>query len=350
MEEQTSRRVCFDRMRAIAVCGIILGAVSEVSAVSEAAGGQPLGFTWHLANFLLSLSRPCIPLLLMVLGAILLQKPTSDSPKSVWRYRILPLLISLAVWTAVYFVFRYLWQGLVDESVVPVEFIRELIHTPAAPHLWLMYLLPVLYLLLPLMRLLVTHAPRRLAIYTLGLWFFFSSLWPALSGLFPVLSLPAYNSMHMLGGYAGYLLLGWALATTEWRPSPRSMLILLGILWAATVVGTALLTKSAGEYNLLMHRHDMPNVVAMSAVLFMFCREFDRTTVFTPWLTPMAQFAFGMYFVYELYLYLLLPVIRSIPGVLSLLFAPALIWLLSLITVAFMRQSRITRRLFLGNL
>ena len=349
MEEQKTRLACFDRMRAIAICGIIIGEVAKLLVKSEAEGAQPLGFTWHFANLLLSLSRPCLPLLLMAMGAILLQKPSSRSVRTVARRRMLPMLAALACWTVIYFIFRYLWQGLAQESVVPVDFFRELLHTPAAPHLSLMYLLLALYLLLPLMRLLVTHGSRNLVLYALGLWFFFGSLWPALSGLFPVLRLEEYTTLQVMGGYAGYMLLGWVLATAEWRPSHRLMLAGLGVFWVITVVGVALMTKSSGEYNPVMHRFEMPNVVAMSLFLFLFCREFDRTTVFTPWLAPMAQFACGMYFVFYLFLYLLLPVIRWAPGVISLLLAPALIWLMSLITVAFMRRSSVLRRLLLGD-
>ena len=348
MEQRKQRVACFDRMRVLAIVGIIIGSVAGVLVRDYAANGQALGFTWHLANLFASLVRMSVPLLLMAEGALLLQKPESASLKEVLRRRVLPLLASLAVWSFIYLIFGFLWQGMVDKNVVPVDMLLSVFSSPTASHLWLMYLLLAMYLVLPFLRLLVEHAPRSLMHFAVGLWFAYSSLWPALSGLFPELSLASYSSVNVLGGYLGYLLLGWLLATTEQRARSRYMLIGYGVCVLATAVGAALMTHGAGEANLVFYQHFMPNVVLMSSFVFMLCKEFDRPTVFTPWMYPMAQFVLGMYFVYELYSQLLLPLIRMIPGIISLILAPPLVWLLSLITVAFMRRSRFVRRVFLG--
>ena len=348
MEQKIKRVAAYDRIRALAIVGIIIGSVAGVLVNSEAAGGQALGFTWHLANLFGSLVRMSVPLLLMAEGALLLQKPESASLKEVLRHRVLPLLSSLAVWSLVYLIFCFLWQGMVDQNVVPVDMLLSVISSPTSSHLWLIYLLLATYLVLPFLRLLVEHAPRSLMHFAVGLWFAYSSLWPALSGLFPELSLASYSSVNVLGGYLGYLLLGWLLATTEQRPAPRYMLIGYGVCVLATVVGTALMTHGAGEANLVFYQRFMPNIVLMSSFVFMLCRDFDRPTVFTPWIAPMAQFTLGMYFVYELYNQLLLPLVRVIPGFISLILAPPLVWVLALITVAFMRRSQFVRRVFLG--
>lgn len=348
MEQRKPRLACYDRMRVIAVLGIIGGCVSDILVKSEAAGGQALGFTWHLANLVGAATQFAIPLWLMAMGALLLEKEESGSILEVLRRRVLYLLIPLAVWTVIYLVFRFLWQGVLGENFVPVDAIRTLLQKPVASHLWVLYLLLAIYLVLPFLRLLVQHAPRNLLIYAVGLWAFYNSVWPAISGLFPTLALPAYGDLKMLGGYLGYPLLGWLLATSKTLPRARWMAVGWSVGLLFTGIGTALLTKDAGEANLVFYQAFMPNILVMSVCAFLFCRAFDRPTVFSPWLSPMAQFAFGMYAVHELYSLLLTPLIRLIPGVISLVLAPPLIWVLSLITVAFMRQTKVTRLLFLG--
>ncbi len=349
MEQKKPRVACFDRIRVIGMAAVVYSAVCGLLIQQGAADGHVLTFSWHVANLFGAATQFAVPLLLMGLGALLLEKESSVSLKEVLRDRVLMLLIPLAVWSLIYMVFRFLWQGPMGEQIMPADMLRSLLNTPAAPHLWLFYLLIAVYLLLPFLRLLVQHAPRGLILYATILWIGYNSFFPILSGLFPNLALPAYGSANPLGGYLGYLLLGWLLFTTEWRPSRRLMLIGYGISVIATAIGAALMTHSAGEANVVFYQAYMPNIILMSIFLFMVCRDFDRSTVFSPWLPPMAQFSMGMYGVFELFYLLLVPVMRSIPLIVSFLFAPPLIWVLSLISVAFMRRVKIVRLLFMGD-
>lgn len=348
MEVKKTRLACFDRMRTVAIIGVIYTSVCGWLVERGAADAQPLTFSWHLANLLNCAFSFAVPLLFMSLGAILLEKDTSLSVRYVAKHRILRLLIPLAVWSVIYLVFRFLWQGFSGENAVPQELVRALLHTPAANHLWLIYALVALYLVLPFLRLLVQHASPNLLTYGVCLWLGLHSVWRVLSGLFPNLSLPSYTAVDVVGGYAGYALFGWVLANRNWK-IPRLWLgIGYGVVLLFTVVGVALMSRAAGESNTVLCQSYMPNVVLMSSLVFLVCRDFDRVTVFTPWVTPMAQFAIGIYFIHELFRLLLLPVCRWLPAIVTLIAMPPLIWLLSLITVAFMRRLRVTRRLFMG--
>ncbi|MBE6768592.1 MAG: hypothetical protein E7549_06740 [Ruminococcaceae bacterium] len=351
MEQRKLRLACYDRMRVLAIVAIAIGSISDILVTRGAAAGQALKLIWHVANLLSSLVKPAVPLLLMAEGALLLDKPESASLKEVWRHRVLPMLSTLAVWSVIFLVVRYLWQGLVGENVVPLDALLSVVSTPISSHLWLLYLLLAIYLLLPFLRLLVEHAPRNLLRFALGLWLFYSVLIPALSSrsVLPALSLAPYASANPLGGYLGYVLLGWMLATTEWRTKPLYMVITYGALGVLTAIVTALLTKSSGAANMAMYQGFMPNVALMAAAAFMACREFNRETVFTPWIGPMAQFSFGMYILHGLFALLLQPLVFVIPGIISILFAPIVVWLLSLVTVAFMRRSVFARRVFFGD-
>lgn len=348
MEQRTQRLACYDRMRVLSVVAVAAASIANRLVNWGAADGQKLGFTWHLANLVDSAAQFAVPLILMVVGALLLGKEESADLKAVLRRRVLTLLLPLAVWSVIYALFRFVWQGVSGENFVLSEAVRSVLHTPTASHLWVFYLLIAVYLALPLLRVLVQHAPRSLLIYAVVLWLIYSSVWPALSALFPALALPSYGSLTVLAGYLGYPLLGWLLATAKTVPHTRWIVTgwVSGVL--ITAISTALLTASAGEANLVTYQACMPNIVLMSVCAFLFCRAYDRPTVFSPWLTPMAQHAFGMYAVHELLALLLQPLMQRIPGLVSLLFFPALVWLLSLVLAVFLRRTKGTRLVFLG--
>lgn len=103
------------------------------------------------------------------------------------RRRIPRVAVPLLFWSAVYI----LLQTAMVKDYRPLEAVKNLLSTPAEDHLWYLYALIAVYLLLPLLRLLVKHAPRRIILYTLLLWAVFSSLWRAAAGLLPRCGCPA---------------------------------------------------------------------------------------------------------------------------------------------------------------
>lgn len=348
METKKSRVAFYDRMRFVAIVAIVFTGIADILVVNGAANGQPLTFTWHLANLVTCSTQFGVPLLVMMMGALLLTKEESGSLSEVLKTRVLFMAVPLAVWSVIYLVFRYLWQGMLGEQRTLVDMIRRILNVPAAEHLRCIYLFLAIYLLLPFLRLLVKHAPRSLMVYGVGLWLFYSSVWPTVSGVFPFLALPSFAATHVLDGYLGYFLLGWLLATSEWAPAPRWMMVGYGVTALVTTIVTAVLTREAGTSNLVCCQSFMPNIVLMTGFVFVACRDFDRVTVFTPWLLPLAQYALGLYFIHELFVLLLTPLVRVIPGIISLVLAPPLVWLLSLISVAFMRRVKLLRLLFMG--
>ncbi len=201
----------------------------------------------------------------MVTGGLLLGSDRAMSVRETLRRRVARIAAPLVFWTAAYLVLQaatvpgYDWKGAA----------ANLFNKPAEIHLWYLYALLAIYLLLPLLRLLVRQAPRRLLWYAIGLWVAFSSLWRAAAGLMPALQLPDYANLDILGGYLGYVLLGWLLATTKRAPSKGLCAagFLAGLL--VTAGGTWFMTRRAGELNGVFYQYFMPNVVLLAAWAFL---------------------------------------------------------------------------------
>ena len=84
--------------------------------------------------------------------------------------------------------------------------------------------------------------------YLLLLWFVFSSLWRAAAGLFPALALQDYANLDILGGYAGYVLLGWYLASSPKLPNRTVCIALTAAGIAATTLLTWLMTRRSAVF------------------------------------------------------------------------------------------------------
>ena len=251
------------------------------------------------------------------------------------RRRVARIAAPLVFWTAAYLALQaatvpgYDWKGAA----------ANLFNKPAEIHLWYLYALLAIYLLLPLLRLLVRQAPRRLLWYAIGLWVAFSSLWRAAAGLMPALQLPDYANLDILGGYLGYVLLGWLLATTKRAPSKGLCAagFLAGLL--VTVGGTWFMTRRAGELNGVFYQYFMPNVVLMAACAFLLFKGLWAGRESGRVIRRLSALSFGVYLVHEVLLRLLEPVFAPLPAAAGMLLlslavlalSMAAAWLLSLI-------------------
>lgn len=336
----------YDRLRILAMIGVVLVHVCAGTVTELAADRQALGFTWHLVNLLDSASRFAVPIYLMLTGALLLEDDRALSLRDILKRRIVPVAVPLALWTVIYGVLRFLWQGLLGEDFVPTKALSSLLSQPVEVHLWYLYALIAIYLVMPFLRLIIKYAPRKLVVYGVVLWLIYSSLMRSAGGLFPQLQLPNYGNMDVLGGYLGYVLLGWVLATTE-RVPKRSWLIAGAVVCTlTTAVATYLMTKSAGELNAVFYQYFMPNVVGQSVCVFLCMRATPETA--SPWCAPVAELAFGVYVTQQLFVVLLTPLLRILPAILTPLLAPAVVAILSVILTVLLRKTRVTRLLFLG--
>ena len=191
------------------------------------------------------LCRCCVPL--FVIASSYLQFPLHYSPAEFFRRRAVRILIPMLVWTLVY---ALVWGE-------PVENLKGLLlnFNYAAGHLWFVYMLLGLYLVMPLLSPWAEKVSRReLGVY-LGIWLLTTLLpfvreaaggeapliqaadgLPA-QALFPLWGEASWNAFglfYYLSGFVGYLLVGLYVrrfvAANRWSRFVGWTLFLLGFL------------------------------------------------------------------------------------------------------------------------
>ena len=114
------------------------------------------------ASFFDSLVRCCVPLFLVASGY--LQFPLHYPTGEFFRRRAVRILIPFAVWTLVY---ALVWGK-------PVQNFKDLLFNfnYAAGHLWFVYMLVGIYLLMPLLSPWAERVGRKELLFYLGIWLF----------------------------------------------------------------------------------------------------------------------------------------------------------------------------------
>ena len=248
-----------------------------------------------------SVLRPCVPLFVMITGALLL--PVSGDASTFYKKRIPRVFYPFLIWSVLYNLFPWITgllglnpQIILDffpyagEEVMQQSFSVSLEYILMIPfnfsilavHMWYIYLLIGLYLYLPVFSAWVEKASERAKLMFLLAWgvtlllpyyyqFVSNYLWGTCS----------WNSFGMLyafAGFNGYLLLGHYLKNLEWslKKTLAIGIPMFAVGYAVTFLGFRHITalpEYTDEMLELFFTYCSLNVVMMTIPVFMLAKK-----------------------------------------------------------------------------
>ncbi|WP_349828921.1 acyltransferase [Brevibacterium litoralis] len=206
---------------------------------------------WWLANGIDSASRWCVPVFLMIAGALALDPRRGVSPGEFWVKRVWRIGIPLVFWTVVYVLFRLYYMHGRETDWNPIAAIAA--GSPFV-QLYFLYALAGLTLLTPWMRLLVLHGSRRLQWGTALILLGIGVVDLVLQRVFGVGELNAATRFFPLMGYylLGWVMRDWVLTRRQvaWAWCVFLATWLVSFLWAGAgdLLGVAKPWKYSYEY------------------------------------------------------------------------------------------------------
>ena len=245
-----------------------------------------------------SVLRPCVPLFVMITGALLL--PVRGDASTFYKKRIPRVFYPFLIWSVLYNLFPWITgllglnpQIILDffpyagEEVMQQSFSVSLEYILMIPfnfsilavHMWYIYLLIGLYLYLPVFSAWVEKASERAKLMFLLAWgvtlllpyyyqFVSNYLWGTCS----------WNSFGMLYGFNGYLLLGHYLKNLEWslKKTLAIGIPMFAVGYAVTFLGFRHITalpEYTDEMLELFFTYCSLNVVMMTIPVFMLAKK-----------------------------------------------------------------------------
>jgi len=282
-----------DLIRVVAVFQVVLIHLSYVIFFKEELFSQ----NWQAANFYDSLSRMGVPLFFMTSGALLLGKrePLVDF----FRKRLLKVGIPTLFWSVAYL----LWSvdaytnGTMSLVGVVLSMLKAIYTGNVEIHLWFLYILIGIYLVVPILRVFVSTASRSDLVYFAVIWFLATPLLELagrLTGFQTALVIP------VVAGYVGYFVLGYLLADV--RLGSRGMLLcVLGILIAVAVTyfGAQALSANAAPIDIYFYSYFSPSTVLASLCGFLALKHLGRNLGWAGGMVrTVAATTFGIYLVH----------------------------------------------------
>lgn len=294
---EAARDPSLDILRVLATYMVIVVHVAAMGAYDIKAYG------WQAVNVWDSLMRPCVPLFLMLSGALLLHRPNTITDV---RKRVVVLLISLIFWSAAYMAWFSLttpnrlqppdlWSARLPVLTEPVVF-----------HFWYLYTLIGLYVMLPVLRA-GFQSTRNVRVFIVSVFAVASLALPSLSVVFGFRVLGVDTRFFYWP--AAYVLLGAVLVHA--RPNLAQASFALGV-FVVVGLGTAYLTSratlSSGRLVETYYSYYSFLVAIGAVTVFIAVRGFasgamQQNSVF--WLRNAAGTSFGVYILHMVVIYYL---------------------------------------------
>lgn len=274
-----------------------------------------------------ALLRPCVPLFVMITGALLL--PVRGEVSVFYKKRIPRVLWPFLIWSVIYNLFPWITGLLGIKSEIILDFFPysgeevmrqslsiSLDYIAQIPfnfsivdvHMWYIYLLIGLYLYLPVFSAWVEKASDKAKLWFLGAWavtlllpyynqFVAQYLWGTCSW-------NAFGMFYYFAGFNGYLLLGHYLRNLDWS---LGKILAIGlpmfvIGYAVTFFGFRYITalpEYSDEMLELFFTYCSLNVVMMTIPVFMLCKKVNfRSEGIKKALANLTLCGFGIYMIH----------------------------------------------------
>lgn len=296
----------FDALDFIRVMATISVVVLHAAAPVLYQYGTTPGSVWATHSAIDSAVRICVPLFFMVSGFLLLSSPTNTSEgmlREVVR-RLLRIGLPLLAWSVFYQIGNAYANGQPVTATLVGEAVLQVFRGAAVYHLWFIYELGMLYILLPVLRA-IAGSPRT------GLYF--TAVWLGLALISLMADLTgsaAWTRNFLMLGNSGYLVAGFLVRTVWSMPSLR---LLLGAVcgYLACTLAIHLLTMHASEIaNAFSERFFVYStflVMVQSLCAFMILFRIGQwicnsATFLMPGIRAFSRVSFGIYFVHVIFL------------------------------------------------
>lgn len=274
-----------------------------------------------------ALLRPCVPLFVMITGALLL--PVCGEASVFYKKRILRVLWPFLIWSVVYNLFPWLTGVLGLSPAVLLDFFPysgeevarqsltvSLDYIAQIPlnfsivdvHMWYIYLLIGLYLYLPVFSAWVEKASEKAKLWFL-VAFAVTTLLPYYNQfvaqyLWGTCSWNAFGMLYYFAGFNGYLLLGHYLRNLDWSMK-KTLAIgvpMFVVGYVVTFFGFRYITalpEYTDEMLELFFTYCSLNVVMMTIPVFMLAKKVNfRSERMKKALANLTLCGFGIYMIH----------------------------------------------------
>lgn len=353
LTNQPNRTLYFDILRILATFAVIF-----LHSACASWDMDNFSFDWNVRNIYDSAVRWCVPVFVMISGALFLNPEKHISIKKLYTKNIVRIITAFFLWGTIYAAYNFFINN--DHNLI--GFVLNILYGQF--HFWFLYMIIGVYITIPILRQIAQN--KTATKYFLIMAFVFTFILPLslsiISKLLPtiisnggsIISLLYHYfeslDLALFAGYSGYFLLGYYLNANKCKYT--NLIYTIGILsFIAIGGGTVLSFYIFGEFKDFLYKYLTPFVLFEAIAVFLFIKNHTPKIKFSAkaisLITKISNLCFGIYLVHILVLWLLshygistnkFSTIISIPTISILVFAISLFISSCLYKIPFCRK------------
>jgi len=253
---------------------------------------------WDEANFIDSGVRSSVPLFFMVSGVFLLNQ--ESNLKEFYFRRLKRILLPFLFWSIIYVFYEFGFETNFDGLLKFLRLSATKITIGSYYHLWFMYAIMSIYIIIPIMRKFFQNANRKEIEIFLIIWFFMNQL----KIHFNIYAFDLLvTKFDLIIGYFGYCVLGLYLNKYKLINRKNSVIIFLSG-FILTFFLSKLVNLNAVTFNGVFYKYLSFNNVFMAIGVFSFFNylNLENSSAKAKILLEIDKYGLGIYFVHVLIL------------------------------------------------
>ena len=282
-----------DKLRVLAIFSVIVIHVSATMWYST----PVKSFDWQMMNIYDSLVRFCVPLFIMISGAMLLD-PKKDYSLKKLSSKILRIITAFAVWSALYATYHYFYDNASLKTSIK-SFIE------GEYHMWFVFMIIGLYIATPIIRLIAKDKKTTQYFIVLGL------VINTLAAVLPEIpyggtifsNILADARLNLFMSYSHYYLLGYYLKNENFSKKTQKLIYFIAVL---SILGTILLTSyisiTMNNQIAFFYGYLLPNTAIVAIAIFIYAKQNWNKNI-NPIINKLSTISFGIYLVHALVLF-----------------------------------------------
>lgn len=337
-----NRLIYLDLLRIASAFFVILIHVSA-SGLHEANVGT---YAWNVCNVYDGISRFCVPVFVMISGAMLLDPKKEYTLKKLYGSKIVRIIIAVVFWGTIY-ALSPLCEKTTESAGAAIY---QLLYRAVTGyfHMWFLFMICGLYMITPVLRRIVTD--KKTMKYFLALSFAYSAV--VMFALVALEELEGVNilsnlalevlgyitdnmKLHFLLGYTFYFVMGYYIKEYGFNSKISKWVCVAGVLSLVFIIaGTYGISVYKNETVEILYEYNYLPVCILSVAIFLFFKNYISKLCFgekaLKIIAFIAKHSFGIYLVHMLVFKLLPLKLNSFNVLLSVPVITVLVFVISL--------------------
>ncbi|MBN1439634.1 MAG: acyltransferase family protein [Anaerolineales bacterium] len=285
--------------RIVAVFAVVLLHVSGELVIRAEIGSFP----WWIGNVFDSLSRWCVPVLVMVSGALLLDKSKKETALSFYRKRLSRVFWPIVFWSAFFLLWSYAKGVLRSDPPTFTALGESILAGRPYVHLWYLYMILGLYFLTPFLRKIYLLSSAQELKLLIAMAFLISVTSVAYRAAFPTGGFGLFTELFL--PYLPYFLLGYVVSAAEPLPWQIPAAVFASSVML-TAVGCFLVSQFSDlDAGLYFYNYLSLTVVPMSVSAIFLLKHWNRPFVSEAFGQGLASLTIGVFLIHPIFIEIL---------------------------------------------